>query len=52
MSPFRSKSQMRLFAAKQERGELKPGTFREWLGATKSPRKLPERITPRKSGRS
>lgn len=37
---------------KQARGELKPGTFREWLNATPSVKRLPQRVTPRKTQRS
>jgi len=41
--PFRSKAQMRKFAAMERAGELPPGTFERWLRETKSPKRLPER---------
>ena len=41
--PFRSKAQMRKFAAMERRGELPRGTFRRWLEETSNVKKLPER---------
>ena len=40
--PFRSKSQMRLLAAKKDRGEISEKTFHEFAEATPSISKLPE----------
>lgn len=45
--PFRSKAQMRLFFAKEKRGELPKGTARRWAHETKSISKLPERVKKR-----
>jgi hypothetical protein len=42
--PFKSKSQERLFFAKQARGELKPGTALAWAHETRSIKALPERV--------
>jgi len=42
--PFRSKAQMRKFAAMERRGELSRGTFRRWLEETPNVKKLPERV--------
>ena len=42
--PYKSKSQQRFFFAAEARGELKPGTAREWAHKTKNIKKLPEHI--------
>jgi hypothetical protein len=42
--PYKSKSQMRAFFAKEKRGELKPGTARKWAHETKNIKRLPEKI--------
>ncbi len=47
--PFKSKAQMRLFFAKESRGELPKGTARRFAHETKSISKLPER-KKKKSG--
>lgn len=49
--PMRSKAQARLLFAKQERGELKPGTAVRWMDETKNFKRLPERVKPRTSKR-
>jgi hypothetical protein len=41
--PFKSKSQMRLFFAKEKRGELPAGTAEEWAGETPDIGALPDR---------
>jgi len=41
--PFKSKAQMRKFAAMERAGELPPGTFERWMRKTKDPKRLPER---------
>ena len=42
--PFKSKAQMRLFFAKEHRGELPRGTARKWAEHTPSIKKLPEQV--------
>lgn len=42
--PFRSKAQQRLMFAKERRGELKRGTARRFAHATRSIKKLPQRL--------
>lgn len=42
--PFKSKSQQRLFFAKEQRGELPKGTAMEWAHKTKDIKKLPEKV--------
>ena len=42
--PFKSKSQQRLFFAKEERGELPKGKALEWARETKNMKKLPEHV--------
>lgn len=42
--PYTSKSQMRLFFAKEKRGELPKGTARRWAHHTPSIKKLPEKV--------
>jgi len=42
--PFRSKAQQRYMFAAEARGELKPGTAREWAHATPDIKKLPEHV--------
>jgi len=46
--PFKSKSQMRKFAAMEKEGKLPKGTFKKWLNHTKNLRNLPERVRRRK----
>jgi hypothetical protein len=46
--PFRSKAQLRLFAIKEDKGELPKGTFARFLKETKSVSRLPERLKRRK----
>lgn len=41
--PFKSKAQMRLFFAKEKRGELPKGTAKRWAHETPSVKKLPEK---------
>jgi len=41
--PFKSKSQMRKFAAMERRGEVKLGTFTKWKSHTKRISRLPVR---------
>lgn len=41
--PFRSKAQMRLFFAKEARGELPKGTARRWLRHTPNRKRLPNK---------
>lgn len=42
--PFRSKAQMRLFYAKQKRGEISKKKLEQWKEETPSIAKLPERV--------
>lgn len=42
--PYKSKSQERLFFAKEARGELPKGTAKEWAHKTKNIKKLPEHV--------
>lgn len=35
---------MRLFAAKERRGELPPGTLKQWYSHTENPKKLPDKL--------
>lgn len=42
--PYRSLSQMRLFFAKEKRGELPKGTAKEWAEHTPDVKRLPERV--------
>ena len=49
--PFKSKAQMRKFAAMERAGELPPGTFERWMRETKSPKRLPERKSRDRSKR-
>ena len=42
--PFKSKSQMRAFFAKEKRGEMPKGTAKRWLKETPDIGSLPERI--------
>jgi len=49
--PFKSKAQMRKFAAMERSGELPPGTFERWLRETKNPKRLPERKSRGRSKR-
>lgn len=42
--PFKSKSQVRAFFAKENRGELPKGTAEEWAHKTKSIKALPEHV--------
>ncbi len=41
--PFKSKDQMRLFFAKEERGELPKGTAKRWARHTPNIEDLPEK---------
>lgn len=45
--PFKSLAQMRLFAAKQKRGELPEGTYEKWLEHTPDLANLPEHKSDR-----
>jgi len=49
--PYSSKSQMRLFFAKEKRGELPKGTAKEWAHETKSIKSLPQYKGKRKRTR-
>ena len=49
--PFKSKAQMRKFAAMEQAGELPPGTFDRWLRETKNLKRLPERKSRGRSKR-
>lgn len=42
--PFSSKAQMRLFFAKEKRGDLPKGITKKWAAHTPSIKKLPERV--------
>jgi hypothetical protein len=46
--PYKSKSQMRLFFAKEHRGELKKGTARKWAHETRNIKRLPNRKRKKK----
>lgn len=48
VSPFRSKSQVRKFGAMVKRGEISQRKFDEWLKATPSVKKLPEKVKKKK----
>ena len=50
MSPFTSRAQLRKMASLEAHKKVKPGTFEEWLNATPSVKKLPERAKPKKKG--
>jgi hypothetical protein len=41
--PFKSKSQQRLFFAKEAKGELPKGTAERWAHETPNMKKLPEK---------
>jgi len=41
--PFKSKSQQRLFFAKEAQGELPKGTAEKWAGETPNIKELPEK---------
>lgn len=43
--PYKSKSQERLFFAKEARGELPKGKAEEWAHETKNIKKLPEHVS-------
>lgn len=43
--PFKSRSQQRLFFAKEARGELPEGKALEWARETKDIKKLPEKVS-------
>ena len=47
--PFKSKAQLRKFAVLVEQGKMKPRVVKEWLEATPSVKKLPERVKPASS---
>jgi hypothetical protein len=47
--PFKSKAQMRLFFAKEKRGELPKGTTKRWARETKNISKLPQRKSSKKA---
>lgn len=49
--PFKSKAQMRLFFAKERRGELPKGKAKEWAKETKSISSLPERKSKKKTSK-
>ncbi len=42
--PFRSKEQMRKFAAMVRSGQITKATFDRWLAETPNPHLLPERV--------
>ena len=42
--PYRSKAQMRLFFAKEQKGELPLGTARRWAHHTNNLKKLPQHV--------
>ena len=46
--PFKSKAQMRKFASLVKQGKMSKRTFNEWLRATPSVKRLPERIGNKK----
>lgn len=46
--PFKSKSQARLFFAKEKRGELPEGTAEHWAEVTPSIKALPEHVKKKK----
>jgi len=46
--PFKSKSQMKLFFAKEARGELPKGTAEHWARETKDIKHLPPRVRKNK----
>ena len=46
--PFKSKAQMRKFGQLVKEGKISKGTFQEWADATPNPKKLPERVKPKK----
>ena len=46
--PFRSKAQVRKFGAMVKRGEMSKKKFDEWLKATPSVKRLPERVKRKK----
>lgn len=46
--PFKSRSQQRLFFAKEARGELPKGTAKQWAKETPSLKKLPEHVEAKK----
>ena len=50
--PYRSKSQERLFFAKEARGELPKGTAKKWADETPSQKKLPEHVKKKEPPRS
>lgn len=41
--PFKSKAQLRFFAAAEDRGDLPKGTFKRWADETPNIKKLPSR---------
>lgn len=49
--PYQSKAQMRLFFAKEARGELPKGKAEEWAHETPSIKSLPERKGKKKRRR-
>lgn len=51
-SAIKSRSQQRLLFAKQNRGELRPGTANRMARETPNLRKLPERVGPKRGLRS
>ncbi len=48
---FRSKAQMRRFAALEQSGQLTPGTTARWQANTPNVRALPERTQPKQPQR-
>lgn len=46
--PFKSKAQVRKFGAMMRRGEISKKKFKEWAHATKSIKRLPERVKKKK----
>src|ERR1022692_4476547 len=47
--PYSSKSQVRLFHVKEDKGELPKGTAHRWAEHTPSIKKLPERVSKKKA---
>ena len=49
--PFKSKSQVRAFFAKEKAGELPAGTAEKWVHETPNIKRLPEKVKRKKKGR-
>ena len=48
--PFQSKAQIRKFGELVKQGKMSQGKMDEWMTATKNPKALPERKSPKPSG--